>query len=103
MKQLVVPDVLNVAQRTSASPTTYSFPAPSPSYGVSLAQPPILASLHHSDSGEPGMILVSPTGEVRFWESMSLTLANADRYQRVQLDLGEDSFAEHIWAIDVGV
>ena len=47
------------------------------------------------------MILASSTGEIRFWESMSLALANVERFQSLQLDLGEDDFAERIWQVDV--
>jgi nuclear pore complex protein Nup133 len=47
------------------------------------------------------MILVSPSGELRFWESMSLALSNVERYQGVQLDLGADDYAERIWKVEV--
>ena len=49
------------------------------------------------------MILVPADGEIRVWESMSLALANVERYQGVQLELGEDDFAERIWRIEVSI
>jgi nuclear pore complex protein Nup133 len=47
------------------------------------------------------MTLVSSTGEIRFWENMSLALANVERYQTLELELGEGDFAERIWKVDV--
>ncbi len=49
------------------------------------------------------MILVSSTGEMRFWESMSLALANVERYKSLKLDMSEDSFADKIWKVDVSI
>lgn len=63
----------------------------------------MIAALQHAGSGEPGVILVSTSGEVRFWENMSLALSNVDRYQGVQLDLGADDYADKIWAVEVSL
>lgn len=89
-------------QRAHSSPTCYNFPAPSPEYGHTTTQSPVIAALYTgSSSGEPGMILISSTGTIRFWESMSLALANVDRYQNIKLELAEDDFADMIWNVDV--
>jgi len=62
----------------------------------------VLASLFSSNNAaEPGMVLVSSTGEIWFWESMSLALANVDRHQSVQLQLNDYDYAEKIFRIDV--
>ncbi|OCF44072.1 hypothetical protein I317_02025 [Kwoniella heveanensis CBS 569] len=91
----------NYTKRTHSSPTTYSFPAPPASYSSTPTLPPTLAALYtDSTSSEPGMILVSSTGEVRFWENMSVALSNVDRFQEIYLELGEDDFAERLWKID---
>ncbi|KAL1411896.1 hypothetical protein Q8F55_002882 [Vanrija albida] len=91
----------NYAKRTHSSPTVYSFPAPPLAYTTGLeAEPPVLAAFYSAPS-EPGLVLVSATGEVRFWESMSLALANAQRFQSVQLQLGGDGvYAEKLWKLD---
>ncbi|WRT63927.1 uncharacterized protein IL334_000854 [Kwoniella shivajii] len=91
----------NYTKRTHSAPTTYTFPSPPASYSITSTQPPTLAVLYTgSSSSEPGMVLVSTTGEIRFWESMSLALANVDRYQEIYVELGEDDFIERLWTID---
>ncbi|WVF65992.1 hypothetical protein IAT40_000730 [Kwoniella sp. CBS 6097] len=91
----------NYTKRTHSSPTTYSFPSPPASYSSTPTLPPTLAALYTgSTSSEPGMILVSSTGEIRFWESMSVVLSNVDRFHEIYLELGEDDFAERLWKID---
>ncbi|GFZ42386.1 hypothetical protein JCM24511_00101, partial [Saitozyma sp. JCM 24511] len=95
---------VNGTQRTQSSPTCYPFPAPPPSRPQSGVPPPILAALYvSSNNSEPGVILLSPTGELRFWDSMSLALANVERYQVVQLELGSDDYAERIWHVEGNV
>lgn len=84
-------------QRTQSSPTVYPFPASS---SASRNPAPALAAFHQSGTTEPGLILVSPSGEVRFWEHLSLALSNVDRYQTIQLDLQGDS-VERIWSVEV--
>ncbi|ODO05027.1 hypothetical protein I350_05639 [Cryptococcus amylolentus CBS 6273] len=90
----------NYAKRTNSTPTTYSFPAPPPTTS-SLAGfvPPILAALYTS-TAEPGMILVSSSGEIRFWDSLSLALSNVDRYQELFVELPEGDWVERVWKID---
>nr|XP_019002973.1 uncharacterized protein I203_04767 [Kwoniella mangroviensis CBS 8507]OCF66434.1 hypothetical protein I203_04767 [Kwoniella mangroviensis CBS 8507] len=91
----------NYTKRTHSAPTTYTFPAPSVSYSTTPTQPPTLAALYTgSASSEPGMILVSTSGEIRFWESMSLALANVERFQEIYVELGEDDFIDRLWKID---
>ncbi|WVQ93625.1 hypothetical protein IAU59_000701 [Kwoniella sp. CBS 9459] len=91
----------NYTKRTHSSPTTYSFPSPPASYASTPTLPPTLAALYTgSTSSEPGMILVSATGEIRFWESMSVALSNVERFQEIYLELGEDDYAEKLWKID---
>jgi nuclear pore complex protein Nup133 len=95
----------NYAKRTHGSPTVYSFEAPYPSRrtgaNTSLAAvPPALSSFVGSGS-EPGLILVSATGEIRFWDSVTHGLSEPayQRYTAHQLALGED-FAERLWKLD---
>lgn len=46
---------------------------------------------------------MSPSGEIRFWDSLGSALSNVDRYQQVQLDLGDDEYADRIWALGVSI
>lgn len=78
------------------STTTYVFPlppqAPFPP-GVTAYSPLSFASLVPSPSQttqrEPGLLAVSNTGTVRFWESISLSLAGADRFKALSLPVAE--------------
>ncbi|KAK4686173.1 hypothetical protein P7C73_g3957, partial [Tremellales sp. Uapishka_1] len=91
----------NYSKRTHSSPTCYSFPVPSPTKYQHAPPSKILAALYTASSnGEPGMIVVSTTGEIRFWESMSLALANVDRCQSVTIELPAEDFVDRIWKCD---
>ncbi|WWD16353.1 hypothetical protein CI109_100779 [Kwoniella shandongensis] len=93
----------NYLKPTHSSPTTYTFLAPPTDHPHgNNVDPPVLSALYTgSTSSEPGMILVSPSGTIRFWESMSLALtANSERYQELYIDLGEDDVVERIWKLD---
>ncbi|CAK9785321.1 unnamed protein product [Cutaneotrichosporon oleaginosum] len=83
--------------KQASNPTVSVFPAPQPTRSHMATVPPALAAFYGST--EPGLILVSATGEVRFWESMGLALHNVQRFQSLQLDLGLD-FAEGLWKLD---
>jgi nuclear pore complex protein Nup133 len=94
----------NYAKRAHGSPTVYVFEAPPAlprASGPGLAAvPPALAAFVGSGA-EPGILLVSATGEVRFWESVNHGLVEPQfqRFSSHQLPLGDD-YAEHLWAID---
>ena len=47
------------------------------------------------------MVLVGPNGEVRFWETTSIALANVDRYQSLEIGLAEDDYVEKLFRVDV--
>ncbi|KAG0146483.1 hypothetical protein CROQUDRAFT_671107 [Cronartium quercuum f. sp. fusiforme G11] len=88
--------VWNFTRRTSALPTCYVFPCPiSRTESVlvnTLAPLPLACLISHSSSSthtrrEPGLLLVSPTGELRVWDSLSLALSGVDKYATVQVQL----------------
>lgn len=90
----------NYAKKTHSSPTVYTFPTPIPTRSHLPNIPPALAAFYGARAAEPGLVLVSATGEVRLWESMSLALANVQRFQSIELPLASDDFAEHIYRLD---
>ena len=47
------------------------------------------------------MLMLSADGELRFWENLSLALANVDRCQVLQLDLARGERADKIRRIEV--
>lgn len=89
--------VWNFTRRTTTLPTCYSFPCPisnTTSVLVNTLAPLPLASLisHSSNSSnttrrEPGLLLVSPTGELRAWDSLSLALSGVDKFATIQIQL----------------
>ncbi|GAA6016956.1 hypothetical protein JCM11491_006924 [Sporobolomyces phaffii] len=81
--------------QTSTSATTYVFPLPSagplPS-GARAYSPlsfaclvPSASSSPSSGQREPGLLVLSPTGSLRLWESVSLSLSGVDRYKSCSL------------------
>ncbi|KAF9454530.1 hypothetical protein P691DRAFT_655678 [Macrolepiota fuliginosa MF-IS2] len=77
-------------QAIRGTPTCYIFSCPQDDTG---ANPPLHAFIPHGSSREPGLILVSLSGQVRFWESISIGLAGGENYSTLSLDLKED---EHV-------
>lgn len=90
--------VWNFTKRSASTSTVYTFPAPSPSYGHSSGRP-CLGAFFRSNTSEPGLLLVAPTGEVRIWDSLSLALSNVDRFQSLDIDVGDDNL-EALWPVD---
>ncbi|GAA5852763.1 hypothetical protein JCM3766R1_006149 [Sporobolomyces carnicolor] len=80
--------------QTSPSSTSYVFPLPSlanvPS-SISALSPLSFACLvparasSSSSTLEPGLVVVSPHGQVRLWETVSLSLSGVDRYRSATL------------------
>ncbi|KDE03357.1 hypothetical protein MVLG_06163 [Microbotryum lychnidis-dioicae p1A1 Lamole] len=89
--------VWNWTKRSSAS-ATYVFPLPrtdSLPSNVSTYAPLSFASFVVSSTGsassrrEPGLLVVSTTGELRFWEALSMALSGVERYLGASLSLTE--------------
>jgi len=91
------PPLICFQRALSGPPTTHIFPAPPTSQGQlyppqvillpSLAHPSVHA---HSQISEPALILVSPTGQVRFWPSIFLGLAGGDKFTAATLPFQPD-------------
>ncbi|PWN48686.1 hypothetical protein IE53DRAFT_389101 [Violaceomyces palustris] len=86
--------VWNFASRGLASPTCFTFSVPSSSSAhlSSINDLPFCGLVARPSGREPGFILTTPTGQVRFWEAMSasLTAGSEDRAQNVQMPLNPD-------------
>ena len=83
-------------QRTNASPTCYTFPSPS----QKRTSDPVLADFFSGPSSEPGVIMITPEGEIRTWENISLGLGNLDRYLETDLELGEDDAVDKLYKLN---
>jgi hypothetical protein len=83
-------------QRTNASPTCYTFPS-----HQNRTSDPVLADFFSGSSSEPGILMITPEGEVRCWENISLGLGNIDRFQETYLELSEDDAVDKLCKISV--
>lgn len=73
--------------------------------------PPDLSSSHPAalhallvpfgTSREPGLILVSSTGELRLWDSIGIGLAGAERFSSTKVDLAENEVISGLDRIEV--
>lgn len=80
-------------QRSSSS-TTYIFPLP-PSLSlpatISAFSPLSFASFvptsTHPSSREPGLLVLSTTGDIRYWENVSMALSGVDRWKSASAGL----------------
>ncbi|GAA5966313.1 hypothetical protein JCM3765_005253 [Sporobolomyces pararoseus] len=81
--------------QTSPSSTTYVFPLPSvgPLPSALKAHSPLSfaclvpssTSTSSSLQREPGLLVLSPTGQLRLWDTVSLSLSGVDRYKSALL------------------
>ncbi|GJJ12103.1 hypothetical protein Clacol_006344 [Clathrus columnatus] len=79
-------------QTTSHSPTCYIFPVPPADPSLPYPTVPYASFVPFGPSREPGLILVSGSGELRFWDSIGIGLAGAERFSSTKVDLIENDF-----------
>ncbi|CAA7271672.1 unnamed protein product [Cyclocybe aegerita] len=70
------------AQAIKGIPTCYIFSCPKDS----SLRPPFHALVPQGPSREPGLVLVSPSGKIRFWDSIGIGLAGGENFNASQLD-----------------
>ncbi|KAI5123360.1 hypothetical protein M0805_001781 [Coniferiporia weirii] len=75
------------SQAIPGAPTCYIFPCPN---RYSEPQVPFSAFVSYGPSREPGLILLSPYGEVRFWDSIGLGLTGGEPTEDTIVDLSSD-------------
>ncbi|KAI0054126.1 hypothetical protein FA95DRAFT_1530133 [Auriscalpium vulgare] len=71
------------SQALSGVPTCYIFSCP-PDYSQ---RAPFQAFVPYGVSREPGLILLSSSGEIRFWDSIGIGLAGGEHFNKTQLEL----------------
>ena len=79
--------VWKYAQLLPGVPTCYIFPCPN---RYSEREVPFCALVSYGPSREPGLILLSQYGELRFWDSIGLGLTGGDATDDSLLDLRSD-------------
>ncbi|KAL8293054.1 hypothetical protein RQP46_000748 [Phenoliferia psychrophenolica] len=82
--------------RRSTTSTTYIFPVPlcdSLPTSVSIQSPLPFVSLVPATSQpsqrEPGLLLISPIGDIRYWEHLSMALSGVERYKETKAGLND--------------
>ncbi|KAG9226276.1 hypothetical protein CCMSSC00406_0003155 [Pleurotus cornucopiae] len=75
------------AQAVKGTPTCYIFSCPQ---DEEPSGPPLHVLVPFVKTREPGLILISPLGEIRYWDSIGIGLAGGENYVTLHLDLSED-------------
>jgi nuclear pore complex protein Nup133 len=57
----------------------------------------------HSLNREPGLVLISVDGEIRFWDSIGIGLAGGDHYSTTRLNLNADELITFVARRDVSL
>lgn len=96
---------LHGSQR-SASPTIYIFPVPTSDSlpaSVTIQSPLSFVSLVPATSQpsqrEPGLLIIGPDGEIRYWEHVSMALSGADRFKHAEMDLQPGELVRGVTAL----
>jgi hypothetical protein len=79
-------------------PTCYIFACPG---NYTHSSTPYHGLVPYGVTREPGLILVSISGEVRFWDSIGIGLAGGDHYSTAYLDLGSREIVTNLIRADV--
>lgn len=77
----------NATTAHSLYPTCYMFPMPSVTTTSGNLLTPFASFVPYGTTREPGLIVASGTGELRFWDSVDTGLAGAEHFTSTQLDL----------------
>ncbi|KAG8948275.1 hypothetical protein FRC04_009913 [Tulasnella sp. 424] len=82
----------NATTTHSLYPTCYIFPMPPATSTLGNLLTPFASFVPYGTTREPGLIVASGTGELRFWDSVDTGLAGAENYTGTQLDLVTDEY-----------
>ena len=97
-------------QRSLFGPTAYVFPCPSPIHSTdksnlsSAYTLPAAILTSSATSREPGLLLISPNGEYRFWEHVGMALSGVDKFIDGQInDLNNGETVTGLYESDVSL
>ncbi|EEB97983.1 hypothetical protein MPER_02593, partial [Moniliophthora perniciosa FA553] len=79
------------------TPTCYIFPCP---WDYNQTEPPFHSLVPYGAGREPGLILLSATGEIRFWDSIGIGLAGGDKYNTTHLGLTSEELVTYLIRVD---
>ncbi|KAF5315570.1 hypothetical protein D9611_004731 [Ephemerocybe angulata] len=86
------------AQAIKGTPTCYIFVCPTDPDAV--LPPPFQALVPHGLTQEPGLILLSHSGHIRFWQSIGIGLAGGDNFATFDLNLAEGDTVTNLLRVD---
>ncbi|KAJ3755523.1 hypothetical protein EV360DRAFT_96127 [Lentinula raphanica] len=85
------------AMAVKGIPICYIFTCP---YDVQYTNPPFHSLVPWGSGREPGLILVSTGGEIRFWDSVGIGLAGGDRYSTTNIGLRQGETVTALKRVD---
>lgn len=85
------------AQAVKGTPTCYIFSCPP---DLERNNPPLHELVPYTTAREPGLILVSLSGQIRFWDSIGIGLAGGQNYSTTDLDLSPDEVVTNLIRAD---
>ncbi|KAG7451103.1 uncharacterized protein BT62DRAFT_882814 [Guyanagaster necrorhizus] len=88
------------SQAIRGTPTCYIFRCPQ---DPNQTSPPFYGLIPYSSYGtsrEPGLILMSPSGEIRMWDSIGIGLAGGDHFSSITLSLSPDELVTNLIRVD---
>lgn len=98
----ILRQVLTSPQAIKGIPTCYIFSCPEGN--PASPKPPFHALVPQGNSREPGLILVSATGQIRFWDSIGIGLAGGDNFVSSQVDgINYEEEVTNLIRVDVSV
>ena len=62
---------------------------------------PLHALIPYGSSREPGLILATPGGHIRYWDSLGIGLAGGENYNSLTLDLADEERVTTLTRADV--
>ncbi|KZT70169.1 hypothetical protein DAEQUDRAFT_709105 [Daedalea quercina L-15889] len=78
--------VWKYAQALTGTPTCYIFLCPTSGTSDPM-DTPFHALVPHGSSREPGLIIISPRGQIRFWDGLGMGLAGGDNFAHFVLPM----------------
>lgn len=84
-------------QALKGVPTCYIFSCPQSDQGI----PPFHCLVPYGSGREPGLILLSTSGEARCWDSIGIGLAGGSHYSTMQLDISLEDYVTTFVRADV--
>ncbi|KAK0485184.1 Non-repetitive/WGA-negative nucleoporin C-terminal-domain-containing protein [Armillaria novae-zelandiae] len=88
------------SQAIRGTPTCYIFRCPADDEQTSPPFYSLIPYNSYSTAREPGLILLSPSGEIRMWGSIGIGLAGGDHFSSVMLGLSPDEFVTNLVRVD---